>query len=87
MHVYPSYVERYRLYICVHTTRVNLYELKYNVDIKITNHGNIKKVLLINQGHEQNNTMKHYHSVCSNNNTLKMVPKNIHADFMNLTLN
>ena len=56
--------------------------------IKITDHGNIKnKVLLINQGHEKNNTMKHCHSVCSNNNTLKMVPKNIHADFTKLTLN
>ena len=32
-------------------------------------------------------TMKHYHSVCSNNNTLKMVPKNIHVDFTKLTLN
>ena len=53
---------------------------------KFTNYGNIKnKVLIINQGHEKN-TMKHYQSVCSNNNTLKMVPKNIHADFTKLTL-
>ena len=53
----------------------------------MTNYGNIKnKVLIINQGHEKN-TMKHYQSVCSNNNTFKMVPKNMHADFTKLTLN